>query len=193
MHRYSIDNDNYIKVLVFLTVVSALFNAIINIVIIPLIIKNDFFIQVISLAVSFFISFELIFGIFDKWLWKFSFLNKLINYPNISGKWEGTIDNHIFPKVNVNVEIKQSWTKIIINLRTENAKSKTKALTFHAEDSNNPEIYYVYFNESSTKKLSHHGGTGVLTFRKDENILEGYYYTDKHRGNHGDIVLKKIN
>lgn len=192
MHRYSTDNDNYIKVLVILTVVSAVVNAIINIIIIPSIIKTNLFIQLASLTLSFFISFELIFEIFDKWLWKFPFFNKITKCPNISGKWKGTVDNPKFPEVNVDVEIKQSWTKIIINLRTENAKSKTKALTFYAEDSNNPEICYVYFNESTTKKLTSHGGTGILTFFKDRNMLVGHYYTDKHRENYGDIILKKI-
>ena len=48
---------------------------------------------------------------------------KIISVPNISGKWKGTIDNHEFPKVNVDVEIKQSWTKISIKLQSKNAKS----------------------------------------------------------------------
>lgn len=193
MHRYSIDNDSYIKILVGLTVVSALLNAMIDIFIIPAIVKNDVLIQLVSLSVSFFISFELIFLIFDRLLWKWWFFNKLIKYPNISGKWKGTIDNHEFPVVEAIVEIKQTWTKIIIILETETAKSKTKSLTFYAEDSdNNPEIYYVYENKSNTKKLSHHGGTGELTFVKDKNMLVGQYYTDKFRENHGDIVLNKI-
>ncbi len=192
MHSYSTDNDNYVKVLMVLTIVSAAFNGIINIIIIPSIIKNNLFIQLVSLFLSFFITFELIFGIFDKLLWKFSFFNKIIKCPNISGKWKGTIDNHEFPKVNVDVEIKQSWTKISIKLQSKNAKSKTKALTFYVDDSDNPEIYYVYFNESTTKKLTSHGGTGILTFLKDENRLVGNYYTDKHRENYGDIFLEKI-
>ena len=193
MHRYSIDNDSYIKILVGLTVVSALFNAMINIVIIPAIVKNDVLIQLVTLALSYFITFELIFVIFDKWLWMCWIFNKLTKCPNISGKWDGTIDNHEFPVVNASVEIKQTWTKIIINLVTENAKSKTKALTFYAEDSDNPEIYYVYESKSKTKNLSHHDGTGVLTLVKDKNRLEGYYYTDKFRKKHGDICLDKIN
>ena len=192
MHRYSTDNDNYVKMLVGLTIASAIFNAIINIIIIPSIIKNNFLIQLVSLVLSYFITFELIFEIFDKLLWKFSVFNKFIKCPNISGKWKGTIDNHEFPKVNVDVEIKQSWTKISIKLQSKNAKSKTKALTFFVEDSDNPEICYVYFNESTTKKLTSHGGTGILTFLKDENRLVGYYYTDKHRENNGDIILEKI-
>lgn len=192
MHRYSIDNDNYIKVFVGLTVVSAVINAILNIVIIPTIVKSNVLIQLVSLGLSFFISFELIFLIFDKWLWKLSFFNKLIKCPDISGKWEGTIKNPKFPEINAKVEILQTWTKIIINLKTDTAKSKTTALTFFVEDSNNPELCYIYFNKSTTKKLVSHGGTGVLTYVKDEDKLTGYYYTDKHRENHGDINLKRI-
>ena len=140
MHRYSIDNDSYIKILVGLTVVSALLNAMINIFIIPAIVKNDVLIQLVTLALSFFISFELIFVIFDKWLWKCWIFNKLTKCPNISGKWEGTINNPKFPEISTQVEIVQTWTKIIINLETETAKSKTKALTFYVEDSGNPEL-----------------------------------------------------
>ena len=89
------------------------------------------------------------------------------------------------------MEIKQRWTKIIINLKTETAISKTKALTFFAEDTTNPELCYVYYNEATTTNLKSHGGTGRLTFYKDKNQLIGDYYTDKHRENHGTIILNK--
>ena len=184
MHRYSIDNDYYVTILGAITLFSAILNAIINIIIIPTIITNNLLIQLVCLIISFFISFEAILLLFDRCLWKVSFINKIIKCPNISGNWEGIIHNPDYPQIPVEVEIKQTWTKIIINLKTE-------ALTFFAEDSDNPDLWYIYYNESTTTKLKSHGGTGRLTFHKDKNTLERDYYTDKHRTNHGTLVLNK--
>lgn len=191
MHRYSIDNDYYVTILATITLFSAILNAIINIIIIPTIITNNLLIQLACFIISFFISFEAILLLFDRCLWKLSFINKIIKCPNISGNWEGIINNPDYPQIPAEVEIKQTWTKIIINLKTETAITKTKALTFFAEDSDNPELCYIYYNESTTTKLKSHGGTGRLTFHKDKNSLEGDYYTDKHRKNHGTVVLNR--
>ena len=193
MHNYSVDNDTQVTIMWILTITSALINALINIYILPKLefAATNIVYQILSLIIFYILSFETIFNIFDKYLWKLPVINNYINYPNISGEWKGTINNPKYNPISTKVEIKQTWTKIIMNLKTETAKSKTEALAFFVEDSMNPELNYIYFNEATTKNLKHHGGTGKLTFYKDKNMLKGSYYTNEHRENHGTITLKR--
>ena len=138
-----------------------------------------------------FFGFGSVFWLFDNWLWKVSFINNMIKYPDISGKWIGTIDNPKYNPISTEVTIKQTWSKININLRTKTADSNTKALSFFVADYDNPRLTYIYYNKSKTTNLKSHGGTGDLEFIKSENVLKGDYYTDKQRINHGTIYLKR--
>ncbi|MBQ2831380.1 hypothetical protein [Methanobrevibacter sp.] len=195
MHSYSIDTNNYSTILWFVTILSALLNAGLNIFILPKfgITGDNLNLQLLGLLISFFVSFNVIFWLFDYYIWKLSIINYLIKYPNISGKWTGTINNPDYEPIPTEVEIKQTWTKININLKTKTANSNTKALAFFVEDYDNPKLIYMYYNESETADLKSHGGTAKLEFLKSENVLKGDYYTDKHRTNQGTIYLKRKN
>jgi len=194
MHNYSIDVDNYTTIMWFITMGSALLIVFINIFIFPVlgITGDNIYSQLIGLFLSSIISFGGIFSLFDKYLWKVPLINSWIKCPNISGKWVGTIENPDYDPISTEVLIKQTWTKININLRTETADSDTEALAFSVENYENPRLKYIYYNTSETTNLKAHGGTGKLEFLKNDNILKGEYYTDKHRSNHGKICLKRI-
>lgn len=193
MHSYSIDIDNYNTIMGFIIMGSALLILFVNIVILPFfgLTNDNLYSQIFGLFVSPILSFGGIFGLFDNYLWKVSFINKLIKCPNISGKWTGTIKNPEYDPISAEVIIKQTWSKININLRTETADSDTEALAFFVKKYENPRLAYIYYNTSETTDLKSHGGTGKLEYFKSDNVLKGEYYTDKHRTNHGTIYLER--
>lgn len=193
MHSYSIDIDNYKTIMRVIIMGSALLIVFINMVVLPFLgLSNDnIYSQIIGLFLSSILSFGGIFWLFDNCLWKVSFINKLIKYPDISGKWTGTINNSDYDPISTEVIIKQTWSKININLRTETADSDTEALAFFVSKYENPRLTYIYYNTSETTDLKSHGGTGKLEYFKSDNVLKGEYYTDKHRTNHGTIYLER--
>ena len=79
-----------------------------------------------------------------------------------------------------------------MNLYTPTARSRTTTLTFFTQNSSNPSLTYVYYNIAKNSDiLQSHGGTGHLIFYKENQVLEGNYYTDEKRDNHGTIKLIK--
>ncbi|WP_295725934.1 hypothetical protein [uncultured Methanobrevibacter sp.] len=195
MHRYSVDKDNYEKIWYILIFISAIFDVIVNTWIIPFmqdLIPNPILSGLLSSFIISLLCFYGIFYAFDKWLWKAPIIGMWVDCPNISGKWEGEINNDKGYNIKVDVEIIQTWTKIIMNLYTPTARSRTTTLTFFTQNSSNPSLTYVYYNIAKNSDiLQSHGGTGHLIFYKENQVLEGNYYTDEKRDNHGTIKLIK--
>ena len=98
----------------------------------------------------------------------------------------------IYLLIAINHQKAVTWTKIIMNLYTPTASSRTTTLTFFTQNSSNPSLTYVYYNIAKNSDiLQSHGGTGHLIFYKENQVLEGNYYTDEKRDNHGTIKLIK--
>lgn len=142
---------------------------------------------------SFFaVVFMLFFYSYDRYLWKFLWKLKLSQIPNLNGKWNGYIKtSHSEGKeINVEVNIKQTWSSIFIVLKTSDSKSKSETASISLSESR---LMYQYFNEplsSSVETLHKHYGVAFLDF--DEiNRLEGSYFTCKDRQTHGEIFLER--
>ena len=195
MHRYSLDKENYERIWYIIILISTVFDVIINAIIIPklqCLFSNQIIFILFSIFITTLVSFYGFYYLFNNYLWKCRLINKKIGCPNISGNWKGKITNSKH-SIQTEVEIRQTWTEIVMNLKTATASSKTTALSFFTEDSKNPEIIYIYENKvRNTNKFHSHGGTGKLTFFKEEDKLIGNYYTDEQRETHGKIELKKI-
>lgn len=196
MHRYSIDNDHYELILYSILLISAIFDLILTKIvsdILQSLISDHTILMIISFLFSTILCFYGGYYLFDNFIWKWNIINKIINCPNISGEWEGEIINKNYSPIKTNVEIKQTWSKIIINLNTETARSQTTTLGFFTNNSRNPKVTYIYYNKVvNSDILNDHGGSAELTYYKDENKLEGFYYTDQKRNNDGKIILRKI-
>lgn len=196
MHSYSIDNKR-IKVLESMGGISFLASLFI------LKIINGFVDSINSLPYinhipyipqisTFGVVFIALFYLFDRHLWK-SKLSKLSKIPNINGDWEGKIEtsHNGREEIDVKVTIKQTWSSISIILETANSRSKSEVASISMSKSR---LVYQYFNEpsfSSVKTLHKHYGITMLDF-KGNDILKGFYFTDRDRQTHGDINLKRI-
>lgn len=198
MHSYSIDQKR-IKVLESIGGVSFLSSLIILKIANNLVdyINNLPYINnipYIPQIATFGIVFVGLFYLFDRYLWKISIAGlKLSKIPNLSGDWKGYLKtSHENEEIDIIVNIKQTWSSIIIVLKTENSKSKSDVALILLSKSR---LVYQYFNEpsfSSPEALNKHYGTALLDYEEND-ILEGYYFTDRDRKNYGDIHLEKIN
>ena len=194
MHNYSVDNNNDKIILTIIIILAGLFDALLN-YIFSLWISNSFasFYYIFVYLITFASTFAILFFLFNNYFWKKTPFNKIVKCPDLNGKWEGQIINPDYCPIEVHVEIKQTWTKIIINLRTKTAESATEALSFFTENSmDHPQVKYIYYNKTKNnlgKDFYSHGGTALLTY--NENCLGGNYYTDEQRKTYGQIKIYK--
>lgn len=144
--------------------------------------------------------YELIFYVFDKSLWKISFI-PFVKVPNLNGTWEGTLlssyeDKSGSPtKLKPTMEINQTWQNIEIRLESKDSKSKTFTAAFSTKNQNAIELYYQYQNEPyfGAKDTFHmYKGTGCFTLSPDKKSFEGEYYTGRDSHNHGCFKFEKI-
>lgn len=131
----------------------------------------------------------------DKYLWQFSFLNWLIDVPNICGRYEGQlVSSFIDPatqlptKKKCILEIKQNASQIKIysyygdigsNIQTSYAFSVSEEIV---KNSNGIfEVYYIFSNTPNTliNQLHNHIGTCNLKYFPDTKVLEGEYYNQR--------------
>lgn len=194
MHSYSLKNDNKNEILTVILILSGFFDLIMNYAVSCLSnLINDWMIPIIFLF-TYFSSYKIIYYLYNEKLWKSKFFGIINKHPNISGKWEGTINNSEFTPIAVNVEIIQTWSEIIMILTTDTAYSKTKCLSMDNEDK--LRIDYIYLNKTrgmDNQELRNHEGTCSLLISDDLKNMEGEYYTNHHRKSTGILKLEKIN
>lgn len=146
---------------------------------------NYFFIHLLA-------PYKFIYYLYDKNYGNPNISEDFNKHTDISGLWEGTINNNYFPPIAVKVEVKQTWSEIIIILSTDTAYSKTKCLSIDNEDK--IRINYIYLDETrgmDNQELRNHEGTCSLLLSDDLKNMRGEYYTNHHRKTSGILELKK--
>jgi hypothetical protein len=136
---------------------------------------------------------------FDKKLWRIGLLRRLglVKVPILDGHWQGVVrssyDNHS-REHQVEVQVKQTWTRISIRLESGSSRSHT---TLAHIDIFSPEgivLSYQYQNDPAPGAVDtmqiHHGTARLRVI--DENTLEGDYYSGRGRQNYGSITLRKV-
>lgn len=194
MHSYSVKKDNKNNILITMLIISGFIDFIINCIVncFTNLINGGIIYYIIFLS-TYFASYKFIYYLYDEKLWKSKYLGRFNKHPDISGLWEGTINNNYFPPIAVKVEVKQTWSEIIIILSTDTAYSKTKCLSIDNEDK--IRINYIYFNETrgmDNQELRNHEGTCSLLLSDDLKNMRGEYYTNHHRKTSGILELEKI-
>jgi len=150
-------------------------------------------------GVSAMTAFGVLFLIFNKWLWKIAALRQLLLVPNINGRWivkgrtlrrdgenvgfdwEGTID------------IIQSWSRIVIVLRTKQSSSRSIAASLYRCPGEGYRLIYHYANEpkADQPELDRHCGLCDLLFDEELRLAEGSYFTDRDRLTIGTMHLSR--
>lgn len=150
------------------------------------------------------------FGALYLWLehhgWKWWFLRSigLVHTPNLNGKWSGVLrssyeseEQGVVPFENptmIELDIRQSWTQMVIELRTDKSSSKSDTGSIFIDAGVDPVVVYTYLNQPNPdqiKSMEIHSGTTLLKLREEHGVitLEGNYYNGRGRGNYGTMHL----
>lgn len=192
MHTYSIDSQERRNIFIFLITLG-----IITAIFVSQRLPQTELISQLKLLIDptsplFFIS--IFWLIFDRILWKKFARLRLIQTPNLNGKYKGKLKSSFSDSEHIiNLSITQTWSKISIRLTTKQSKSKSYNAFMSVENSNSISLTYLYENNplDTNINMKHHKGTIRLDF--DNKLINGWYYTDRNRDNNfGSVTLKKM-
>lgn len=138
-----------------------------------------------------------IYYVFANFLWKCSFLRVIffIKTPIVAGVYAGTLQSShdkFSSDKKIEIEIWQSWGKILISLKTESSQSFSHTCSIATEDHPIPTISYLYLNEpsmGSVDSMEIHYGMCMLDF--NGNDLNGEFFTGRGRQTYGTIKAVK--
>ncbi len=150
----------------------------------------------ISTTISFNI---IIWSLFVKWFWKWKvFYPWLVPFPNLSGKWEGTIKSNWKGtegnEIPTEVIINQTFFNVQVKVRTGESRSYSIGASFDIDkDRGLQQLFYSYLNtpKAGVRERSEiHYGSTLLHFEGyDVKSLEGEYWTSRETT--GEIILSK--
>ena len=135
--------------------------------------------------------FSILFWLTDNFAWKLKVFKYLSSIPNLNGRWIGKISSTDRSEaIDVEVNIKQTWTSIRINLESSKDYSHCTTASYNPETKQISWIYFFYPNTKMDKKNSHGEGFAIVKYKSDKKIprLVGRYQSS--RGTLGDINLK---
>lgn len=136
---------------------------------------------------------------------------RLVTTPYFGGRWEGYVrssynvgddveeepdgDN----RTEVEVEIEQSWRKMIVRLEGTDSSSRSLGASIITKQGR-PQLTYYYLNEPDYDAADSYSiGYGTASVKLYENegedgedVLDGIYYTGPDRGEHGKIRLTRV-
>jgi hypothetical protein len=145
--------------------------------------------------------FGVLYLLFENYVWKWSVLRVLgvVQLPNLNGNWNGTLKSSyddFRTDYEIEITIKQSWTRIIVELATSQSSSKSDTASVYVNRAANPMIVYTYLNipnPDQPESMEIHTGTTKLELGESKHgeQLAGSYYSDRGRRNHGQITVFK--
>ena len=202
MHDYSIDRHPKEKVLFFLALIAIAAAPPIKELAEFLVLSLEANIGWSSapvVAVPVFGVFAGLYFLFDKFLWKIPWLRKVLLVPDLNGKWvcKGHTNLKNAEVVDYDwdatISITQSWSKILIHLKTKQSESKSISASIYHEAGVGYRVLYQYNNRPNADELdlSNHSGSAELLFSENAESASGSYYTDRHRTTVGTMSLKR--
>jgi hypothetical protein len=199
MHPYAIDTDARERILLIIAVAGAVLayslQSLFELTNITLPILLKVLIDVPSVSAIYWC----IYNTFDKKLWKISLIKRtgLVTVPDLSGEWDCEGESTYGKggtKFYAKSVIEQTWSHMSIRIETENSKSHSLIGGILTKSLEGPVLTYEYWNEPKTravKTMHPHRGTAHLSINKNADIIEGEYYTGKHREEQGSLKLKR--
>lgn len=151
--------------------------------------------------------FTVCYFLFDKWIWKWSFLFRILKYPDISGEWE-CVGKTSYKEINEKlvestgmewrgkVTIIQTWDKLRIRMETEHSTSESISAAIIYDEVGLYKVLYSYKNEPKDlnhKELRSHLGFVELELNKDTKSAIAKYYNVTGRRTFGSMRWSKSN
>jgi hypothetical protein len=212
MHTYSTDNDLRPRIVGFLGIGSFL-----------LVLGIERVLSIVNTTVPFGPNFSapatgavftVVYVVFAAKVWNHGVFRRLrlVKTPYFGGRWEGYVRSSYNvdddaenekpeeqEKTNVEVEIEQSWRKMIVRLEGDDSSSRSLGASIITQQGR-PKLTYYYLNEpdydAPDSYTMGYGTTSVKLYEgegdNNEDVLDGIYYTGPDRGEHGKIHLTRV-
>jgi len=141
----------------------------------------------------------LLYTLFDNFLWQLQFGSvSFSEIPNVQGTWVGVIRSSYGSGTEVRgvlMYIRQTWSKISVQLETEKSRSSSTMAAVNTERFSESGLKYEYMNEPSAlsvQTMQLHRGTAHLRLAPDGITLRGNYFTGRGRHNIGEMVFRLV-
>lgn len=136
---------------------------------------------------------------------------RIVKTPYFAGTWEGYIQSSYDvgegatdggpdedEKTEVEVDIRQSWRKLIVELNAPDSSSRSLGASVITKQGK-PQLTYYYLSEpkyNAPDTMTKHYGTTSLKFHENEgedgeDVLDGIYYTGPDRNSYGKLHLTR--
>lgn len=159
----------------------------------------------ISIVLTPGIIFGIYYYLFENFIWKWRYINKLIGIPNINGKYKGTLEssfriegsNEKTPPMKMILTVKQNFDKIKFTCEfpdTPSASESSMGALMLFED-NMAKFIFAYTNQSTDIFIENdqHNGMNTLIFDLSNGSVRGTYFNGRgKKPNKGKMTLDKI-
>lgn len=144
------------------------------------------------------------FWLFNKYIWQIPLVRRIINIPNINGRYEGNLtsthtenneENGTYP---IAIEISQTLTSISVFFYTERSCSYSLIASIGQNTNNNHSLMYIYQNKTSVMTITdadmrdHRGSVFFEIFDYGKELKGNYFNNPRERGRYGMINVKKV-
>lgn len=157
------------------------------------------YLGVFSTQITFITMFSFFSWLFNNYLWRISWINKHLGVPDLNGSWEGVLESSVIEnganiKVDMKLEITQSWNRMTCTSIFPRSKSYSDIVCVDSESSKGVMLKFTYINHSEdvSSGLPQFAGYNELRLC-DNNTLSGTYFTKRVPSTRGTILLVRRN
>jgi len=132
--------------------------------------------------------------LYERWGWRW-----LSTIKNLNGIWVGNIttSHNGGTSVPCVMRVRQTWTRMAIELETEQSRSRTTMAALYDDQPGDIGLKYEYVSEPRTlavQTMHTHRGVCTLAIAADskEARLSGDYFTGRGRETRGEITLHRV-
>lgn len=141
--------------------------------------------------------YAVLYWVFDRRLWKFGPLVRLLRVPDLSGQWEcqGTpLQAESATPWRGRMTIVQTWDKLRLRLETDSSVSNSLSAALLFDEAVGFHLMYHYRNEPKVDapELKAHHGFAELIFDQGCASASGDYFNGRGRNTFGTMSVKKI-
>lgn len=132
--------------------------------------------------------------LYEQWGWRW-----LSTIKNLNGTWVGSITttHNGGTSVPCVMRLRQTWTRMAIELETEQSRSRTTMAALYDDQPGDVGLKYEYVSEPrnlAVQTMHVHRGvcTLAVTTDSEEARLSGDYFTGRGRETRGEITLHRV-
>lgn len=142
--------------------------------------------------------FSALYWIFERHIWRWSPVARLLRVPDLSGRWlcQGqTLNADGSPSYpwTAEVTIVQSWDKLRVRLKTPQSGSNSITAALIYDEADGYRLLYNYRNDPRINEtaLKSHLGFADLIFARDQQSAEGEFFNGHGRFTFGTMKLQR--